>query len=57
MKEMEGLNRNRGPALIAMNGWPNRVNSTMSTEPAGPLGESAGSGVTVSTWESGNNVA
>jgi hypothetical protein len=54
---MDGLNRKRGPALIAMNGWPNSVKSTMSTEPADPLGESAGSGVTVSTWESGNKVA
>ena len=55
MNEMAWLNGSSGPALIAMNGWPASVNSTTWTEPAGPLGVSAGIGVTLSTRESGNS--
>jgi hypothetical protein len=36
------------------NGCPISVNSTTFTEPAGPLGVSAGSAVTLSTFELGN---
>jgi hypothetical protein len=46
MNEMASLNSWCGPALIAVNAWPNSVNSTTFTEPAGPLGDSAGSAVT-----------
>jgi hypothetical protein len=51
------LNGSSGPALIAMNGCPTSVNSTTFTEPAGPLGESAGSAVTLSTFEFGSTEA
>jgi hypothetical protein len=34
-KDTDGLNENRGPALIAMNGWPHSVNETMSVSPDG----------------------
>jgi hypothetical protein len=47
------LNGSSGPALIAMNRWPKRTNSTTFTDPAGPAGESAGMAVTRSTRESG----
>lgn len=48
------MNGSSGPALIAMKGCPISVNATTTTEPAGPLGESAGKGVTRSIRESGN---
>jgi hypothetical protein len=51
--EMAWLNGSSGPALIAWNGCPKRVKSTIFTDPAGPLGESTGSGVTRFTRESG----
>ena len=40
-----------------MNGWPISVNSTTCTEPAGPLGLSAGNAVTLSTFEFGKTEA
>ena len=42
---------------MAMNFCPARVNSTTWTEPTGPLGVSAGTGVTQSTRESGKSEA
>jgi hypothetical protein len=36
-----------------MKAWPKSVNSTTDTDPAGPLGESAGIATTRSTRESG----
>jgi hypothetical protein len=44
-------------ALKARKGWPSSVKSTMRTDPAGPLGLSAGSAVTLFTRESGKSVA
>jgi hypothetical protein len=35
---MDSLNLNKGPALIAMNGWPERVNETTTQSPDGVLG-------------------
>jgi hypothetical protein len=35
MNEIEGLNLNRGPALIAMNRWPAKSNVTTSVSPEG----------------------
>jgi hypothetical protein len=35
LKEVDGLNLNKGPALMAMNGWSARVNVTMSVSPEG----------------------
>jgi hypothetical protein len=55
--QMASLKESFGPALIAMNVWPNNVKSTMTTEPAGPIAESAGNDVTRSTCESGNTAA
>jgi hypothetical protein len=49
------LNGSSGPALIAMNDCPNSVSSTVVTDPAGPLGESAAIGVTRSIRQSGNS--
>jgi len=37
MKEMDGLNSNKGPALIAMNCCPKTVNETTSQSPEGVL--------------------
>src|SRR5580704_9281800 len=34
-KDTDGLKRNSGPALIAMNGWPASVNETRSASPDG----------------------
>jgi hypothetical protein len=54
---MASLKGSFGPALIAMNVWPNKVKSTMTTEPAGPIAESAGNDVTRSACESGKTAA
>jgi hypothetical protein len=35
MNEIDSLNLNSGPALIAMNAWPQSVNETMSQSPDG----------------------
>ena len=53
MIEIASLKSWWGPAVIAWNGWPNRVKSTTFTEPGGPLGDSLCIGVTRSTRESG----
>jgi hypothetical protein len=53
MNEIAWLNGSSGPALMAANGCPSKVNSTILTEPAGPLGESLGRVLTRSTRESG----
>jgi hypothetical protein len=37
MKEIASLNLNKGPALIAINGWPERENETTSQSPEGVL--------------------
>ncbi len=33
--DTDGLNRNRGPALIARKGWPHSSNDTASVSPEG----------------------
>jgi len=53
ISEMASLNSWCGPAVIAWNGCPNSVKCTTFTDPAGPLGESAGMAYTPSTRESG----
>jgi hypothetical protein len=35
MKETDSLNLKKGPALIAMNGWPESENETTSQSPEG----------------------
>ena len=47
------IERSNSPALMAVNGCPNKVNSTTSTDPGGPLGESLAIAVTRSMRESG----
>jgi hypothetical protein len=47
------LNGSSGPAEIARKGCPQSRNSTVFTEPAGPLGVSMGIASTRSTRESG----
>ena len=42
-----------GPALMATKGWPKRTNSTIFTDPGGPLGDSLGNDVTRLTRELG----
>jgi hypothetical protein len=56
MSEMALLNVSVPPAFIATNGCPRSAKSTTVTEPAGPLGESAGKETTRSMRESGNTV-
>jgi hypothetical protein len=37
MKDIDGLNLNRGPALIAMKAYPHSLNDTISQSPDGVL--------------------
>ena len=53
LNEIAWLNWSSGPALNASKGCPSRVNSTILTDPAGPLGDSAGRSVTRSMRELG----
>jgi len=50
MNDTAGVNVNRGPALIAMNGRPQSSNETMSVSPDGV----SWMAVTLVTLESGN---
>jgi len=51
------LKGSSGPAVIAVNCWPQRTKSTTFTEPGGPLGDSLGIVTTRTTRESGKSEA